>query len=102
MPHLSYVGDATVGQGVNIGAGSITCNYDGFEKHATVIGDGAFIGSDTMLVAPVEIGHGAMTAAGSTITKDVPPGALGVERDEQRNVEGWAERRRAAREESGE
>jgi bifunctional UDP-N-acetylglucosamine pyrophosphorylase/glucosamine-1-phosphate N-acetyltransferase len=102
VPHLSYVGDATVGRDVNIGAGSITCNYDGFAKHPTVIGDNAFIGSDTMLVAPVEIGRGAMTAAGSAITKDVPAGALGVERDEQRNIEGWAERRRAANEDSGE
>jgi bifunctional UDP-N-acetylglucosamine pyrophosphorylase / glucosamine-1-phosphate N-acetyltransferase len=101
VPHLSYIGDATIGRGVNIGAGSITCNYDGFEKHGTVIGDGAFIGSDTMLVAPVEIGHGAMTAAGSAITKDVPPGALGVERSEQHVIEGWADRRRAAREDSG-
>ena len=80
VPHLSYIGDATIGKGVNVGAGSITCNYDGKRKHATVIGDGAFIGSDTMLVAPVEIGAGAVTAAGSAITKDVPADALAVER----------------------
>lgn len=95
VPHLSYIGDATIGRGVNIGAGSITCNYDGRHKHATVIGDDAFIGSDTMLVAPVEIGEGAMTGAGSTIAKDVPPGALGIERSSQRNIEGWADRRKS-------
>jgi bifunctional UDP-N-acetylglucosamine pyrophosphorylase/glucosamine-1-phosphate N-acetyltransferase len=94
VPHLSYVGDATVGAGVNIGAGSITCNFDGRAKHPTVIGDGAFIGSATMLVAPVEIGKGATTAAGSAIAKDVPAGALGIERAPQRNVERWAERRK--------
>lgn len=97
VPHLSYMGDATIGKGVNVGAGSITCNYDGWHKHSTVIGDGAFIGSDTMLVAPVEIGAGAVTGAGSAIAKDVPPGALGIERTEQRNMEGWADRRRSAR-----
>jgi bifunctional UDP-N-acetylglucosamine pyrophosphorylase/glucosamine-1-phosphate N-acetyltransferase len=97
VPHLSYMGDATIGSGVNVGAGSITCNYDGRTKHRTVIRDGAFIGSDTMLVAPVEIGEGAMTGAGSAITKDVPSGALGIERTTQRNVEGWADRRKAAR-----
>ena len=95
VPHLSYIGDATIGDGVNVGAGTITCNYDGKRKHRTVIGDGAFIGSDTMLVAPVTIGEGAVTAAASAITRDVPPGALGVERCEQRTIEGWAERRRA-------
>jgi bifunctional UDP-N-acetylglucosamine pyrophosphorylase/glucosamine-1-phosphate N-acetyltransferase len=95
VPHLSYVGDATIGHDTNVGAGSITCNYDGFEKHTTVIGDGAFIGSDTMLVAPVSVGDGAMTGAGSVISKDVPPGALGIERSEQRNIEGFAERREA-------
>jgi bifunctional UDP-N-acetylglucosamine pyrophosphorylase / glucosamine-1-phosphate N-acetyltransferase len=99
VPHLSYVGDATVGTGVNIGAGSITCNYDGRAKHPTVIGDGAFIGSATMLVAPVEIGPNAMTAAGSAIAKDVPAGALGIERAEQRTIEGWADRRRAENDE---
>ena len=76
MGHFSYLGDATVGAGANIGAGTITCNYDGKHKHQTVIGEGAFIGSDTMLVAPVEIGAGAKTGAGSVVTRDVPPGAL--------------------------
>jgi bifunctional UDP-N-acetylglucosamine pyrophosphorylase/glucosamine-1-phosphate N-acetyltransferase len=99
VPHLSYMGDATIGSGVNIGAGSITCNFDGWEKHPTVIGDGAFIGSDTMLVAPVVVGEGAMTAAGSAITKDVPAGSLAIERSEQRSIEGWANRRRAGRSE---
>jgi bifunctional UDP-N-acetylglucosamine pyrophosphorylase/glucosamine-1-phosphate N-acetyltransferase len=95
VPHLSYIGDAAVGAGVNIGAGSITCNYDGYAKHATVIGDGAFIGSATMLVAPVEVGPNAMTAAGSAIAKNVPAGALGIERADQRTIEGWADRRKA-------
>jgi bifunctional UDP-N-acetylglucosamine pyrophosphorylase/glucosamine-1-phosphate N-acetyltransferase len=95
VPHLSYMGDATIGTGVNVGAGAITCNYDGREKHATVIGDGAFIGSDTMLIAPVSIGPGAMTGAGSVITKDVPQGALGIERAEQRTIEGWADKHRS-------
>jgi bifunctional UDP-N-acetylglucosamine pyrophosphorylase/glucosamine-1-phosphate N-acetyltransferase len=94
VPHLSYIGDADIGHDVNVGAGSITCNYDGHAKNTTVIGDGAFIGSDTMLVAPVTIGEGATTAAGSAITHDVPAGALGIERTEQRNVEGWADRKR--------
>ncbi len=94
VPHLSYVGDASVGKDANLGAGTITCNFDGFEKHETVIEDGAFIGSDTMLVAPVRIGKGAFTGAGSTITKDVPPDALGLERAEQKNFDGWAKRRR--------
>ncbi|MDX1448272.1 MAG: bifunctional UDP-N-acetylglucosamine diphosphorylase/glucosamine-1-phosphate N-acetyltransferase GlmU, partial [Acidimicrobiia bacterium] len=92
VPHLSYMGDATIGAGSNIGAGSITCNYDGFGKYETVIGDGVFIGSDTMLVAPVTIGDGAMTAAGSAITHDVEPGALGVARGRQRNVPGFVQR----------
>jgi bifunctional UDP-N-acetylglucosamine pyrophosphorylase/glucosamine-1-phosphate N-acetyltransferase len=93
VPHLSYIGDATLGVGVNIGAGSITCNYDGEKKHPTVVGDGAFVGSDTMLVAPVVIGAGAITAAGSTIARDVPDGALALERTEQVTIEGWAARR---------
>ncbi|MDX1509816.1 MAG: bifunctional UDP-N-acetylglucosamine diphosphorylase/glucosamine-1-phosphate N-acetyltransferase GlmU [Nitriliruptorales bacterium] len=95
VPHLSYIGDATIGRDVNVGAGTITCNYDGFDKHETIIGDGAFIGSDTMLVAPVEIGPGAVTGAGSAIAEDVPADALGIERTSQENVEGWAARRRA-------
>ena len=92
VPHLTYLGDATLGEGVNIGAGTITCNYDGRAKHPTKIGDGAFIGSDTMLVAPVSVGADAVTGASSCITKDVPDGALGIERSEQRNVEGYSER----------
>jgi bifunctional UDP-N-acetylglucosamine pyrophosphorylase/glucosamine-1-phosphate N-acetyltransferase len=94
VPHLAYVGDAEIGEGANIGAGTITCNYDGYEKHRTVIGDRAFIGSDTMLVAPVRIGRDAVTGAGSAITRDVPDGALAVERAEQRVVEGYAKRRK--------
>ncbi len=94
VPHLSYIGDATIGSGVNVGAGTITCNYDGVRKHRTVIEDDVFIGSDTMLVAPVRIGKGAITGAGSAISRDVPAGALGIERAEQRTVEGFVERRR--------
>jgi bifunctional UDP-N-acetylglucosamine pyrophosphorylase/glucosamine-1-phosphate N-acetyltransferase len=78
MGHFSYIGDADVGEDVNIGAGTITANYDGAGKHRTVIGDGAFIGSDTMLVAPVRIGRGARTGAGSVVTKDVPDGMVAV------------------------
>ncbi len=88
--HLAYVGDATVGEGANLGAGVVTCNYDGVRKHPTEIGPGAFIGSDTMLVAPVKVGAGATTAAGSIVTKDVPAGALAVGRVRQKNLEGWA------------
>ena len=95
VPHLSYIGDTTMGAGVNIGAGSITCNYDGKNKHATTIGDRTFIGSDTMMVAPVNIGSDAITGAGGTITKDVPDGALAIERTQQRIVEGYTERKRA-------
>jgi bifunctional UDP-N-acetylglucosamine pyrophosphorylase/glucosamine-1-phosphate N-acetyltransferase len=90
VSHLAYVGDATVGEGANLGAGVVTCNYDGQSKHPTEIGAGAFIGSDTMLVAPVKVGAGASTAAGSIITKDVPEGALAVGRVRQKNLEGWA------------
>ncbi|MBW8877324.1 MAG: bifunctional UDP-N-acetylglucosamine diphosphorylase/glucosamine-1-phosphate N-acetyltransferase GlmU [Acidobacteria bacterium] len=88
--HLSYVGDATVGAGANVGAGVVTCNYDGVRKSSTEIGAGAFIGSDTMLVAPVKVGAGASTAAGSVITKNVPDGALAVARVRQKNLEGRA------------
>jgi len=95
--HLIYLGDATVGAGANIGAGTITCNYDGEKKHPTIIEDGAFIGSDSQLVAPVRIGAGAYVAAGSSITDDVPPGALGIARGRQRNVDGWADKKRRAR-----
>jgi bifunctional UDP-N-acetylglucosamine pyrophosphorylase/glucosamine-1-phosphate N-acetyltransferase len=94
IPHLSYVGDATIGEQSNIGAANVVVNYDGVEKHRTVIGSHVRTGSDTMLVAPVTVGDGAYTAAGSVITKDVPPGALGVGRAQQRNVEGWVARRR--------
>jgi len=92
--HLAYVGDATVGAGANIGAGAVTCNYDGTAKHRTEIGARAFVGSDTMLVAPVRVGDDATTGAGSVITQDVPDGALAVERSRQRTVAGWSERRR--------
>lgn len=90
--HLTYLGDATVGAEANIGAGTITCNYDGFRKHRTIIGAGAFIGSNTALVAPIRVGDGAIVGAGSVITRDVPDDALGVERAEQRNHEGLARR----------
>lgn len=93
--HLSYIGDAEVGADVNIGAGTITCNYDGVNKHKTVLEDGVFIGSDTQLVAPVRVGKGAYVGAGSTITKDVPADALALSRTPQRIVEGWAVKRRA-------
>lgn len=90
--HLSYIGDAEVGADVNIGAGTITCNYDGVNKHRTVLEDGVFIGSDTQLVAPVTVGKGAYVGAGSTITKDVPALALGLSRTKQINIEGWVPR----------
>jgi bifunctional UDP-N-acetylglucosamine pyrophosphorylase/glucosamine-1-phosphate N-acetyltransferase len=90
--HLSYVGDAEVGGGANIGAGTITCNYDGFGKYRTVIGAGAFIGSNTALVAPVTVGDGAIVGAGSVITRDVEPDSLAVERNEQKGIAGWARR----------
>jgi len=96
VPHLSYVGDATIGERSNVGAATVFVNYDGRDKHATVVGDDVRIGSDTMLVAPLHIGDRAYTAAGSVITSDVPPGALGIGRARQRNIEGWAERRRGA------
>ena len=90
--HLSYVGDSEVGEGANIGAGTITCNYDGFAKYRTVIGAGAFIGSNTALVAPVTIGAGAVVGAGSVITEDVEADSLALERSEQKGVAGWAKR----------
>ncbi len=90
VPHLSYIGDTTMGSGVNIGAGSITCNYDGVNKHATTIGNDAFVGSDTMMVAPAQIGDGALVAAGSVITEPVPANALGLGRARQKNIEGYA------------
>ena len=98
--HLSYLGDAEVGAGANIGAGVITCNYDGERKHRTSIGEGAFIGSDSQLVAPVSVGAGAYVGAGSTITRDVPAGALSVTRVPQKNLAGWAAKRRARKQRS--
>jgi bifunctional UDP-N-acetylglucosamine pyrophosphorylase/glucosamine-1-phosphate N-acetyltransferase len=98
--HLTYLGDANIGRDANIGAGTITCNYDGFAKHHTEIGEGAFIGSDSILVAPITIGAGAFVAAGSTLTRDVPPGGLGIGRARQENKENYREtleRRRAER-----
>jgi bifunctional UDP-N-acetylglucosamine pyrophosphorylase / glucosamine-1-phosphate N-acetyltransferase len=95
VPHLSYVGDADIGERANIGAATIFANYDGAAKHHTTVGTHAFVGSDTVLVAPVTVGDGAYTAAGSVVTEDVPPGALAVARGRQHNSEGWVERRRA-------
>jgi bifunctional UDP-N-acetylglucosamine pyrophosphorylase / glucosamine-1-phosphate N-acetyltransferase len=92
--HLSYLGDATIGEKVNVGAGTITCNYDGTHKHPTVIEDGAFIGSDSQLVAPVRVGKGAYVAAGSSIVEDVPPGALGIARGKQVNKPDWVEKKK--------
>jgi bifunctional UDP-N-acetylglucosamine pyrophosphorylase/glucosamine-1-phosphate N-acetyltransferase len=97
VPHLAYVGDATIGERSNVGAGTIVVNYDGVAKHRTVIGDDARVGSNNSLVAPVTIGNGAYTAAGSAITEDVPPGALGVARGKQHTVEGWVARKRPAK-----
>lgn len=98
--HLTYLGDVSVGAGANIGAGTITCNYDGFDKHETKIGARAFVGSNTALVAPVSVGDGAIIGAGSVITKDVAAGALAVERADQRELPGWAEKFRARKEKS--
>jgi bifunctional UDP-N-acetylglucosamine pyrophosphorylase/glucosamine-1-phosphate N-acetyltransferase len=93
--HLTYLGDATIGSGVNIGAGTIICNYDGVDKHHTTIGDGVFVGSDSVLIAPVTIGSGAYVAAASCITETVPENALALGRARQVNKEGWAAKRRA-------
>jgi len=95
--HLTYLGDSDIGSGVNVGAGTITCNYDGADKHMTVIEDGAFIGSDATLVAPVRIGKGAYVAAGSTITENVPADALALGRSRQTTKEYWARHRREER-----
>jgi bifunctional UDP-N-acetylglucosamine pyrophosphorylase/glucosamine-1-phosphate N-acetyltransferase len=95
--HLAYVGDASVGAGANLGAGTIVCNYDGFQKHFTEIGAGAFIGSNSALVAPVKIGEGAYVGSGSVITRDVEPHALAVERSVQKQVDGWAIRNKEKR-----
>jgi bifunctional UDP-N-acetylglucosamine pyrophosphorylase/glucosamine-1-phosphate N-acetyltransferase len=94
--HLAYLGDATIGEKVNIGAGTITCNYDGVSKAQTVIEDGAFVGSDTQLIAPVTVGKGAYVGSGSTIRENVPPGALAVSAGKQRNFEGWVERKKGS------
>lgn len=94
VPHLSYVGDSEIGSGVNVGAGTVTCNYDGARKWTTVIEDGAFIGSNTNLVAPVKVGRGAYVGAGSTITKDVPPRALGLARGRQTNIADWVDKKK--------
>ena len=94
VPHLSYIGDTEIGEHVNIGAGSITCNYDGVNKWGAVIEDDVFIGSDTMIISPVRIGAGSMTGAGSVISKDVPKNGLGIERSHQKNIEGWAKKHR--------
>ncbi len=99
--HLTYLGDADIGAGANIGAGVITCNYDGEKKHLTKIGDGAFIGSDVQLVAPVEVGAGAYVGAGTTVTENVPEGALALSRPPQVNKPGWASRRKARKGDSG-
>jgi bifunctional UDP-N-acetylglucosamine pyrophosphorylase/glucosamine-1-phosphate N-acetyltransferase len=98
VPHLTYVGDADIGEGTNIGASSVFVNYDGVTKHRTSVGKHVRVGSDTMLVAPVNIGDGAYTAAGSVITEDVPPGAMAVARERQRNIEGWVKRKRGGTE----
>ena len=94
MPHLTYCGDATVGEGANIGAGTIFANYDGVTKSHTNVGRASFIGSDSVLVAPVDVADGAYVAAGSTITNDVGPGELAVARGQQRNIPGWVARKR--------
>ncbi|MEO0365944.1 MAG: DapH/DapD/GlmU-related protein, partial [Pseudomonadota bacterium] len=87
--HLTYIGDAEIGRNVNVGAGTITCNYDGANKHKTIIGDGAFIGSGVELVAPIEVGSGATIGAGTTLSKDAPEGQLTIERARQRTIDGW-------------
>ena len=94
VPHLSYIGDTRIGSKTNIGAGTITCNYDGFHKYPTTIGNKVFIGSDSALVAPVKVGDGAYVAAGSTITENVPADALGIARGRQVNKKGWASKKR--------
>jgi bifunctional UDP-N-acetylglucosamine pyrophosphorylase/glucosamine-1-phosphate N-acetyltransferase len=92
--HLTYLGDAEIGAKVNVGCGTITCNYDGVNKHKTIIEDGAFIGSDTQLIAPVTVGKGAYVGTGTTVREDVPPGALAVSAGKQRNIEGWVAKKK--------
>jgi bifunctional UDP-N-acetylglucosamine pyrophosphorylase/glucosamine-1-phosphate N-acetyltransferase len=87
--HLSYIGDSLLGEDVNIGAGTITCNYDGFEKHQTIIGNRVFVGSNVELVAPVKVGNDSSIGAGTTVTKDVPEGALAISRVKQKNIKRW-------------
>lgn len=96
VPHLSYIGDSEIGDDVNIGAGTITCNYDGKNKYKTIIEDGAFIGSDTMLVAPIKVGKGAYTGAGSALTEDVPNDSLAIERSKQKTIKDWAKKKRGS------
>jgi bifunctional UDP-N-acetylglucosamine pyrophosphorylase / glucosamine-1-phosphate N-acetyltransferase len=96
--HLSYIGDTTVGEQVNIGAGTITCNYDGFEKHQTIIGDRVFVGSNVEIVAPLKVGDDSSIGAGTTVTKDVPRGALAISRVKQKNIKGWDKKLRLRRE----
>jgi bifunctional UDP-N-acetylglucosamine pyrophosphorylase/glucosamine-1-phosphate N-acetyltransferase len=95
--HLTYVGDTEVGRNVNVGAGTIVCNYDGANKHRTVIEDNVFIGSDTQLVAPVRVGEGATIGAGTTVTRDVPPGVLAISRVKQVAIPGWQRPRKQPR-----
>jgi bifunctional UDP-N-acetylglucosamine pyrophosphorylase/glucosamine-1-phosphate N-acetyltransferase len=92
--HLTYLGDAEIGKAVNIGCGTITCNYDGVRKHRTIIGDNVFVGSDVQLVAPVTVGSNSLIAAGTTVTKDVPPDSLAIARTPQVNKEGWVRKKR--------
>jgi bifunctional UDP-N-acetylglucosamine pyrophosphorylase/glucosamine-1-phosphate N-acetyltransferase len=92
--HLTYIGDAELGCDINLGCGTITCNYDGVNKHKTVIEDGVFVGSDTQLIAPVTLGRNCLIGAGSTITKDVPPDALALSRCEQKMIKGWRKRKK--------
>jgi bifunctional UDP-N-acetylglucosamine pyrophosphorylase/glucosamine-1-phosphate N-acetyltransferase len=99
--HLSYLGDAKIGEKVNVGCGTITCNYDGYSKYETVIEDGVFIGSDTQLVAPVTVGKGAVVGAGTTVYEDVPPGSLAITRSKQVIKEGYADRKRRLMAEKG-
>ena len=95
--HLTYLGDSEIGRNVNFGCGTITCNYDGRDKHQTVVEDNVFVGSDTQFIAPVHIGRNSVIAAGSTITKDVPPDSLAIARTEQCNIEGWANKKKKSK-----
>jgi bifunctional UDP-N-acetylglucosamine pyrophosphorylase/glucosamine-1-phosphate N-acetyltransferase len=99
--HLTYLGDAVIGEGCNIGAGTITCNYDGKSKAQTTVEDGAFIGSDSQLVAPVTVGKGAYVGSGTTVREDVPPGSLAVSAGKQRNIQGWVAKKAAEKTSKG-